>query len=72
MLEGADGSNAYLYSCMDIQIIMQQPTDLSQRKSKPSYSRKLEKSIYGTKQVSEIWSSLLDKSLTTGYSNLPS
>jgi len=62
-LEGADVSNAYLYGDLTIPIIMQQPTDSSQKLAKPGYACKLLKSIYGAKQAGEIWGSLLDKSL---------
>ena len=64
VLREVDVSNSYLYGDMDFPIIMQQPTESSQREAKPGYACKLKKSIYGTKQAGEIWGSLLEKSLT--------
>ena len=70
-LEGADVSNAYLYGELDIPIIMQQPTDSSQKPAMPGYHCRLHKSIYGTRQAGEIWGSLLDSSLKS-WGFLPS
>ncbi len=69
-LEGADISNAYLYSDLDISILMEQPTDSTKRHAMPGHTCKLNKSLYGTKQAGEIWGSLLDKSLKSlGFAN---
>jgi len=70
IIEGADVSNAYLYGDMDIPIIMEQPTNSTQKPAMPGHVCKLIKSIYGTKQAGEIWGSLLDKTLKAwGFKN---
>ena len=61
---GADVSNSYLHGDMDIAMMIQHPSDSSEREAKPGYVCQLTKSIYWTKQTVEIWGSLLDKSLT--------
>ncbi len=62
MPEGAGINNVFLYGELYLPIIMQQPTDSAQQPAKPGF-RELVKSLYVTKQASEIWVSYCEKTL---------
>ena len=51
---------------------MEQPTDSSQQLAKPGYVCELIRSLYGTRQAGEIWSSHLDKTLKQWGFKVPS
>ena len=62
-IEGADIDNAYLYGSLDVPIIMQQPTNSSQKPAMEGYVCELVKSLYGTRQAGEIWDRVLTRPL---------
>lgn len=54
-MEGGDVNNAYLYGNIDVDVIIEQPTDLSGREARPGKVCKLQKSMYGLRQAGNIW-----------------
>lgn len=63
ILEGADVDNTYLYSTLDIPIIMEQNTDSTQKLNEIYSLCMLVKSFYGAWKASKIWGSVIDKDL---------
>lgn len=59
IVEGGDVSNAYLYGEIDVEVLIEQPTDSSGREAQPGKICRLLKSMYGLKQAGNIWGSLL-------------
>lgn len=64
-VEGGDVSNAYLYGDIDIPIIIEQPTNFSGIPEMPGRVCHLQKSMYGIRQVGEIWGPLLVQTIIT-------
>lgn len=60
VLEGADVNNAYLYSRLDVPIVIEQPKNSSQRLDEPDSVCLLAMSLYGAKQAGMLWGSVLD------------
>lgn len=61
-------ANAYLYRKNDWKVFMEQPKDSTIREERPGFVCRLEKSIYGIRQVEKIWgSSLLENLLKCGF-----
>ena len=47
-------NHAYLFGDLDIPIVIELPTDSTQKEAKPTHVCKFLKSVYGTKQAVEI------------------
>lgn len=53
-------NNAYLYSQMDVPVIMEQPNNSAGMRPEPNKVCMLMMSLYGARPVEELWDSLID------------
>lgn len=64
IVEEGDVALACLYVLIDCKVFIEQPKDSTNRKKRPGFVCRLEKSMYGIRQAGKIWGSLLVKALT--------
>lgn len=53
--KGSDVDNANVYGFLDRKIVIEQPTDSTQRQRQPGKVCLLEKSTYGARQAGVVW-----------------
>lgn len=62
-MEGVDVNNAYLYNPIDTPIIMEQPTDSTQKLAEPDFYCLFHMSLYGARQAGMVWGSVIHNDL---------